>query len=124
MEIERTIISLTPSSGAWAIYVSEEPLDDPTDPDGWEAMPVVVWALVEERISAEDRFLDPEDDQGPKRAVKGMVAGRYGEVEYAEDGCHWDGLFVGYAYNATPDMREWADEIDVARRRFAKLMER
>ena len=124
METERTIISLTAASGAWAVYVSEEPLDDPRDPDGWEAMPVIVWALVEERMSAEDRFLYPEDDEGPKRAVKGMVAGRYGKVEYAEDGCNWDSIFVGYASTSTPDMREWKDEIDAARRRFAKLMER
>jgi hypothetical protein len=120
-EMVRKILSFTPAANAWAVYTTDEPpADSNNEADYWGTEPLVGWALVEEQMSIGDAIVSEESD-GPTRSVIGMVAGkRDPRLNYADEGCDWDGIFVGYAHTASPDLAEWKPEIDSARREYAK----
>jgi hypothetical protein len=124
-QLERTILNLTPAAaGVWAVYTTDQPRHG--HPDELATVPVIAWALIEEHMNVQDRFVHPEDDRGSIRSVTGMVARQSG-VHYAETDYDGGGIFVGYAYTATPDLAEWQDRIDAERtlraQRLAEIRE-
>jgi len=121
-DLETTILSITtPLIPSWVVYASEEegePGDDPADLIWTE--PVILWALVEVQLSAEEadsnRFLG-EEVPAPRRKVVGMIGDENGPTLAGEAGF----IFVGYSTKEEIDRAEWGSRARSVRRKWARM---